>query len=153
MFDDHNTSLLDLSGAIFGARPTPPIAYSRSDGVVLLANRAARRFFAMPYFLVGRSVTRMPIVSTVSGIQLKHLLLGKPTGPRHPSERRYQDFWEADYSHESVMMLLLRTTTRTTCRPAFDKSKSGSRVSRHYQALFLECRLLRFHLLVKAFTC
>lgn len=101
MFDRTRTSLEELEGAIFEAQPTPMIAYSRSDGAVLLANRAARRLFALPYSLVGRSVTRLPIVSAVSGVQIKSLLLGEKNGVKKHSRRsssmRDQDFWGDEY--------------------------------------------------------
>jgi hypothetical protein len=54
----------------------------------------------MCHSLVLVVLSRLSIFSIVSGIQLKHLLLGKPMDPRNPSGPRYQDFWEVTYSHE-----------------------------------------------------
>lgn len=104
MFDKAKISLQELQSATFEAQPTPLIAYSRSGGVVFLANRAAHRLFADPHSPVGRSVTRLHIVSTEAGTQLKHLLLGEKNGEatarREHSECPYQGFWEEDHHRD-----------------------------------------------------
>jgi hypothetical protein len=92
MFDRTRNSLHELESAILEAQPTPLLAYSRTDAVVLLANGAARRLFAAPYSLVGGSVARLPIVSAASGLHLKSLLLsGEATVSQHSRAYRHQD--------------------------------------------------------------